>query len=384
MALIDRRLLSQVISARAQEMSWDSFTPTDWKEFAQQAQREGIAPLVYWVFSQREINPMPKSIREFFRAAYLQTWAKNQVILKELASLAIRFEEAGIEVVVLKGACFALTLYPDIGLRGMGDLDILVPADKITRAVEIAKTLGYADILRDVAPKLQEALNHEILMEKQITPLITLEIHRSLVADRSFVYAVPVEWFWSQTENLKKAGYANALMLSPIAQLLYASAHIALQHGEKDAPLRWYYDVDLLIRAYAERMDWDALLSQAKNFKWGSALRAVIFKTREYFDTPIPREIENQLANISDQNQKLVEMLKHKPATHILEEFQKMAVLNGRARLQLMWTLIFPDAAYMRWRYQFQTGWLLPAYYLIRWLGIFKDGVSTLRSLLHK
>jgi hypothetical protein len=38
----------------------------------------------------------------------------------------------------------------------------------------------------------------------------------------------------------------------------------------------------------------------------------------------------------------------------------------------------------MRWRYQLKVGWLLPAYYLIRWWGIFIDGLRTLGSFLEE
>ncbi len=51
----------------------------------------------------------------------------------------------------------------------------------------------------------------------------------------------------------------NLLMLTPTAQLLYACAHAMLQHGGRNASLRWMYDLDLLMTVYAETLDWDLL-----------------------------------------------------------------------------------------------------------------------------
>jgi hypothetical protein len=65
----------------------------------------------------------------------------------------------------------------------------------------------------------------------------------------------------------------------------------------------------------------------------------------------------------------------------VLEEHQKLMGLNWYGRFRLMMALIAPSPAYMRWRYQLQTPWALPASYLIRWWGIFIDGFRTLRSL---
>jgi hypothetical protein len=173
-------------------------------------------------------------------------------------------------------------------------------------------------------------------------------------------------------------------MLSPAAQILYAAAHAMLQHGGKNTPLRWYYDLDRLIRFYEERINWELLLSQAETFEWGSALNAALSQACAYFDTPIPDNVRASLSMYADRNQELVALLKTKPATHILEEYQKMLSLNWVGRFRLVLALIFPSPAYMRWRYHLKTPWALPAHYLLRWWGIGKDFLPTLVSLFRK
>jgi hypothetical protein len=111
------------------------------------------------------------------------------------------FQQAGITPVLLKGACFALTIYPDIGLRPMGDLDLLVPKAQFAEAVRIARSLGYVDSGPEAAPGLKDLLSHEACLVK-LDGSVVLEIHHSLVADQTFTYSVPVDWFWEQTEPL--------------------------------------------------------------------------------------------------------------------------------------------------------------------------------------
>jgi hypothetical protein len=311
----------------------------------------------------------------------------NQKIFKELETLARLFKQAGIPLVVLKGACFALTIYPDLGLRPMGDLDLLVPDLKRSEAVQIALSLGYVDAVPEASPGLRDLLNHEICLQKTGSSSITLEIHHSLVADRSFRYAVPVDWFWEQVEPLDasplKAGDLNLLMLAPTAQVLYAASHAMLQHGGRNAPLVWFYDLDRLIRMRTEQMDWDLLLAQAKIIEWGSALEATLSKTVACFGTPIPGHVLASLSGVSDRHQKLVALKQIQPATHVLEERQKLLSLNGYARIRLLLALIVPSPAYMRWRYRLKTSWALPAWYLFRWWGILKNAGRTLLHLLH-
>lgn len=385
---INNHTLSLIIVERLQEVDIDSFSSADWDLLIAKAHSEGVAPLVYWTLSKSgKFSSLTESVRNSLRAMYSSTWMYNQKILKELEVLSRLFDQADIPVVVLKGACFALTIYPDIGLRPMGDLDLLVPKEKLAEAVKIAMSLGYADTLPEASPGLNDLLSHHACLQKMGEHSIALEIHHSLVADKSFVYSVPVDWFWTQTELLNtspQTKFSSLQMLTPAAQVLFAATHAMLQHGGKNAPLRWFYDLDLLLRFYADHIDWSLLLSQAREFEWRSALDAALFQTCTYFDTPIPVYVRASLSEQSDRHQGLVELMKIRPATHILEERQKLLSLNWIGRFRLIFALILPTPAYMRWRYQLKSSWMLPAYYLIRWAGILKDAFYTLSHLVKR
>ena len=287
-------------------------------------------------------------------------------------------------MIALKGACFALTIYPDIGLRPMSDLDVLVPASRLDEAVEIAKQIGYQESHPEAVIGQTELLSNHVLLQKSGQSQTVIEIHHSLVAGKNFAYAVPVEWFLGQAQPLSVQSdgkYRNLLVLSPPAQVLFAASHAMLQHGGKDSPLRWYYDLDQIIRFYSPQLDWNLLLKQAKMFKWGTALSAAISQTCIYFSTPVPEHVLDVLSRMDDENRQWVEARKHRPSTHILDEVQNLQALNWAGRFVILFGLVVPSPAYMRWRYSFKTNWLLPYYYLIRWWGIVKDAGRTLLAL---
>lgn len=385
---MDRSTLSLLISERARELNQDpvGFSPAEWELLVQEAQAEGVAPLLYRALSRSgRIVSLPQPVGNRLRAMYFGTRLNNEQVLRELERLAGLFRGSGIPAVVLKGACFALTIYPDTGLRPMVDLDLLVPASKASEALQIARGSGYAEALPEASPGLDGLLNHAVCLRKMALPYTTLELHSTLVAEGSFTHAVPVDWFWSQTEPMRGM-YLNGrldhlLMLTPTAQLLYACAHALLQHGGRNTSLRWLYDLERLIRVYAERLDWDLLLSQARLFEWGSAVSAALSEVVKLFDTPVPKTVLDELLNSSDRNTKRVRTLQDRPATHTLEEYQKWKALNWRGRVRLTLALIAPSPAYMRWRYGLHGSRALPAWYLYRWWGIFKDAVRTVIRL---
>ncbi len=382
----DKRFLAHLVSADQLDFGPDLFSGDNLKILLALSQNEGLGPLLYWRLSKSGyFSLLSSDIRDALRSSYAGTWMQNRNILKELEKISSAFEQAEIPVVVLKGACFALTLYEDIGLRPMGDLDILVPVEKFSQAVQIAQVLGYEDNLPQAAPGLRDLLNHEVCLQKP-GQSFSLEIHHSLVADKTYTYAVPVDWFWEQIEPLTGAEpgmrFGALWMLSPEAQLLYAASHAMLQHGGDASPLRWFYDMDQLVRKYQDSLDWDLLSEQARVFAWGSALLAALERVREYFDTPIPADVLSQLSAFTDRHHDLVRQKQTRPATHTLQEYQKFQALDWNGRFRFVWALAFPAPAYMYWRYDFQSVWLLPWYYLVRMVGIFKDGVLTVYALL--
>ena len=385
---LDNRTLSLLISGRLAEVDWNSFSQEEWNLAIYRAQMEGVAPLLYWAFFRANLlSSLPSDAQNFLRLIYASTRMQNQMIFTDLASLSHPFQEAGIPLVVLKGACFALTIYPDIGLRPMGDLDILVPASQLADAVHIAKSLGYEAAVPEAAPGLRDLMSHDVYLKKTGSQSLILEIHHSLVADKSFKYAVPMDWFWEQTEPLNvpsanaRMGFGNLLMLTPEAQVLYAAGHAMLQHGGKKTPLRWFYDLDQLIRYYEESLEWNLILSQAKTFEWGSALEAALSQAALYFDTPVPDRVRASLSESTDRHRSLVALKQIEPETHLLDERQKLLSLNWRGRFRLILALIFPSPAYMRWRFQLKSSRSLPYYYLSRWWGMLKDLTKTVGSI---
>jgi hypothetical protein len=384
---MDNQTLSHIIADFSKDVDKDAFSAQDWDALAHKAYSEGVGPLLYKKLSSGKIlNLMPEETRNFLRLVYASTSIQNQIVFKELEILAGLFHEAGIEVVALKGACLALTIYPEIGLRPMGDIDLLVPKEELSKAVAIAKSLDYEKSLPEASPGLNDLLSHHVFLQKPGAQDVILELHDRLVGEEVFSYAVPVDWFWEQTEPLKplksKMVFQNLLMLTPEAQVLYAASHAMLQHGGKNTPLRWYYDLNLLIRHYHERMDWNLLLSQAKIFEWGSALDAFLSQTIAYFDTPVPDHVCASLSESPDRHQKLVVLKQTHLATHTLVERQKLLSLNLYGRIRLVLALLFPSPSYMRWRYKLKSSWLLPIYYLFRWWGILKDAVRTVFFLV--
>ncbi|HYB44085.1 MAG TPA: nucleotidyltransferase family protein, partial [Candidatus Methylomirabilis sp.] len=74
---------------------------------------------------------------------YLETWSANQRIFDCVLPLLRALEQAGIDVIVLKGLAMIAGFYRDPGLRPMADVDVLVAPAEAERAGRVAVGAGW-------------------------------------------------------------------------------------------------------------------------------------------------------------------------------------------------------------------------------------------------
>ena len=83
------------------------------------------------------------------------------------------FAERGIPVVPLKGPVLAEVLYDDVGARPSSDIDLLLPADKLSEAADVLVQLGWQPE-PDLRPGSPLPLLHYVLTHPHLPPI---ELH---------------------------------------------------------------------------------------------------------------------------------------------------------------------------------------------------------------
>jgi len=117
----------------------------DWGYFLKKARTEGISPLIYHRLQKVVIskNNIPKDVIEELKKDYYLSATKNTLIFKELGKLLEACNKVGLQVIVLKGAALAETVYENLALRPMSDIDLLVRKEDLLSLDKQLKTLGY-------------------------------------------------------------------------------------------------------------------------------------------------------------------------------------------------------------------------------------------------
>ena len=109
----------------------------DWDYFLKTAQNHGVYPLVYTNLRDYPRPGLDEAHAEHFSQNYRMLVALNIAYTYELVSVLRKFEQNNIPAIAIKGPVLTQLVYGDVGLRMISDLDILVPQDKTTAAVQI-------------------------------------------------------------------------------------------------------------------------------------------------------------------------------------------------------------------------------------------------------
>ncbi len=121
-----------------------------WENYLSDFQLEKADPVCVKLFPLLYINLRKNKIEtpllERFRRIYNTTWYKNKLLFNKMLLAIEELAFAGIESKPLKGMALTLAFYKDFGLRPMNDFDLLIPENKIMKAVEILLKLGYKPV----------------------------------------------------------------------------------------------------------------------------------------------------------------------------------------------------------------------------------------------
>ena len=117
----------------------------DWEKFVVLSSSYLITPAIYVKFRDSGIDSLlPAELHDYLKEIYNLSFSRNQMLLEQIREICDLLAADNIFPILLKGAGNMMDdLYPDIGERIMGDIDILVKEEEYHRAAEIALNFGY-------------------------------------------------------------------------------------------------------------------------------------------------------------------------------------------------------------------------------------------------
>ncbi len=273
---------------------------------------------------------------------HLTHWslARNMLLQEGLFQLVSALNREEIPVIVLKGAALLGTIYEDISLRPMIDLDILVHPEHLTQAEAIALDQGYTQFwdqdTHDKAIINQRHLPNLINVEKHVL----LEIHQHIV-DSNEPYYFDLSDFWARARPLKTLG-AGALTLAPEDLLIHLSIKFLLdRHYQSNSALGQLCDISEIILHYSDTLDWNLIEKVAEENGITSGLHFVLYACERLLDTQVPVSVLQKLQP-QDFNTEMAQLflLKRVLDTKLWLAHDLVDSNSSYSRGRVFWTII--------------------------------------------
>ena len=336
---------------------------TDWPLLVKTADHHGLASLVFASLKKSGLLSLaPKSAIETLRLAYVRASVANQQAFQELSFLIDRFEREKIPLIILKGGALGVTIYPDIALRPMGDLDLLIAPDTVERATHALVDQGYVSYA-EMADGFANRFSVEQAFLRKGSRPSQIDLHWHAFTTPYYFERMPVEWFQRRTMEISING-RRAFAFSPTAQLMHLSAHYMMHSYRR---LIWSYDMALLIARCYRQIDWEDLIESAAEFGLSQVLYEALSEVRERWGVRVPVAYYERLRTIQmPWRGRVIYAATNKLSDAELDVLKGLGLKGARRKSAYWLRVMFPSRGYMKTRYGINNRGLMPLYYLRR------------------
>ena len=226
-----------LVSASSENIDWNRFVGLcDW---------HNLVPVVYRTLPDVWPEEIPAAVMNRLRSLSHANTLRALFLASELDRILKALSSCGVHAYPFKGPALSLMLYGDPALRKSKDLDILVPREKLRKAMKVLNMLGY---------DAKNSMNGSRLAAHRCSEYETAFSRRDGRIDVELQWAVVPGYFgfdhdklriWSIVEKCAWNGFSFPV-LPPEETLLLLSVH-----GVKHlwCKLAWICDVAGLLKA---------------------------------------------------------------------------------------------------------------------------------------
>lgn len=312
--------------------------------------KHGLTP---WLCQQHFLVHLNAAQQQRIRSAFARERLHDAQQAMHLKILAYAFEANALPALVIKGAALARQIYPQLGLRAKGDLDVWVPYSCLTKVRNLLAELGYRAIPCNfgrfsqpeqsfVGPNWQNPVKIDLHWEVSARPLLA----------RAFTF----DSIWAASVDF---GFGSKVRAPNILDALLIAIVHRVGHHREDARWIWLKDIDLI---------WRGLSTSQKRLTYETAkargvlalLHEGLTSTAAIFGTPL----DFDAAEI-DAPAELSALLLDPNSSLLWIDFRSMKLLDF---IKLCSEHAFPPNEFMQHRFGAHPSWLRGWYYAKRWL----------------
>ena len=257
----------------------------DWADLINVSHDHRLGPVLYQSLARDSIVELiPENLIENLQAQYQLHRVRNLKAYQALTELVELLKSNNIASVALKGAYLSIFAYPDIALRPMRDLDLLVPEQQVIYAYDLLIAKGYKRLHGSGGPESALETAHHLPALVSSTGIV-VELHHRITQPAKYETCLITQNIWSRS-MVKKIGKVNVQFASPEDLLIHLCEHASIHHLFNIGPLI-LSDINYLVNTH--ELDWGYILQATKEYQLTKALLITLVQVSTKLNTKVPK-----------------------------------------------------------------------------------------------
>jgi len=234
----------------------------------------------------------PKKARSHMRAAAIGVESTHTAVRFEVNRVLRALGEVDVPIVLLKGAAYVVAGLPPARGRYVGDLDFMVPRDRIDEVEDVLVRAGWATAdMDEYDQRYYREWAHEIPPLQHPERETPLDVHHTISPLTSRVHP-DAEALFAASVPLDDA---RLRVLAPADMVLHSTVH--LFNDDVGKPLRDLLDLDDLIAHFGSREGfWDELVARARLHGLGRPLYHMLRQRQRVLGEAVPPAVDKAVA----------------------------------------------------------------------------------------
>jgi hypothetical protein len=214
----------------------------------------------------------------------------QQHLEDRFADVVALLDDAGCELMLLKGAALAVFAYDSFGDRPMGDIDVVVPPHDARRAFDLLLRAGWEREMPQTQDAFYDRHHHLPPLKDARAPGAVIELHRDLLPAAS-PFELPVSDVRRDARTIPWRG-RRLLVPSATHLLLHLCIHHAWSHTLSRGTWRTFSDLHVLTRS---QVDWQEFVGTASAARAATCCYWTLRLGQRYAAAPVPDEVLRRL-----------------------------------------------------------------------------------------
>jgi len=350
-----------------------SASDISWESISELSKLHGVTSFLFYRTRSLGIK-LPEQIEKEWLGYYLYQIAEEKKARSQIKELKEILGPEGIPFILLKGASAMLRLYPEPGLRTLGDLDILIPADKASAFKRIMRTKGFKPLATLTSSEDEDLQQFECHLDPLCKEdALMIEAHVNILGGKGN-YSIALPEIWQDKEKINFNGIATNHLSKE-----HFLIHIFL-HWIKDFSFRGFAEakgfIDALCALKTWRVDWSRFRDVARRWEVEKEVMPLIAAMNHYWQAgdPSPTIAEPLALHIlvSGKQDREKYFYAKLPESYI-DRFLRVRKLPDTAhQVRYAFHLLFPIPENLRWRYNLSSKSSIIPYYFVHLFSTWK------------